>query len=96
MQWLVSEIAELGGEATLWEARLEEGDRRALIQKFLDRADAAYTEILAELQREDANVDALAQRYEQVKNCDYFESSLGERAHKALQARIDRDARAEL
>lgn len=44
-EWLASEIVLLGGEATLWEARLEEGDRRGLIQQFLDRADAAYAEL---------------------------------------------------
>jgi hypothetical protein len=95
-QWLASEIAQHGGEATIWEARLEVGDRRALIQQFLDRSTNAYLEILGDLEKQDADLDALQQRFEQVKNHDYFQSHLATRAAQALQAMRDRAERAEL
>ena len=96
LQVLVAEIAELGGEATLWESRLREGDRRALIQKFVDAADAAYQDILTELEKVDANLEALGHRYDQIKSIDYFDASLGPQVQARLQSLADRALRAEL
>jgi hypothetical protein len=96
LQVLVAEIAELGGEATLWESRLREGDRRALIQKFVAAADASYRDLLSELEKAEANLEALGHRYEQIRNTDYFDSSLGQEVQARLHSLADRAARAEL
>jgi hypothetical protein len=84
LQWLVAEIAESGGAATVWRSQVEVGEDEALVGQFRERADAAYAEILAELRREDSDLTALARRYQQVKVLDYFHASLGESVRAAL------------
>jgi hypothetical protein len=86
LQWLVSEITEVGGEATVWRSEVDVGDDAPLVAQFRERADAAYGEILNELRRADSDVAQLARRYQQVKAVDYFHSSLGEQVRAALLA----------
>ena len=84
-QWLAAEIAEQGGEATLWEAQLTlAGQDEALLQQFLAHVDAAYGALLADLHAEDADLAALSRRYQQVQTQDYFHSELGQRVRDAL------------
>jgi hypothetical protein len=86
LQWLVSEIRESGGEATVWRSQVEVGEDAPLVAQFRERADSAYAEILAELHREDSDMAALARRYQQVRALDYFHASLGEQVRAALLA----------
>jgi hypothetical protein len=84
-QWLAVEITELGGEALLWESRLLlDGQQDALAHQFLAKVDAAYEEILAELERGNADLVGLSRRYQQVRAQDYFHSDLG----KHVRARL--------
>src|SRR2546421_12396735 len=77
-QWLTVEISELGGEAYLWESHLLlSGQADALIQQFQARVDAAYQEILHELEQEDADPVALSRKYQKGQAEDYFHSALG-------------------
>ncbi len=77
-QWLAVEIGELGGEAYLWESSLLlNGQAEALQQQFQARVDAAYQEILGELEQNEADLVALSRRYQQVRAQDYFHSALG-------------------
>ena len=86
-QWLAVEIGELGGEAYLWEScLLLNGQAEALVQQFQARADAAYQEILDELEREEADLVALSRRYQQVRAQDYFHSELGIQARERLMS----------
>jgi hypothetical protein len=87
LQWLAAEIAQSGGEATVWEARMVEGERRALIAQFLQQVDAAYEEILADLEHPNPDLESLAERFRQVEEQDYFQSDLAERVRQALAAR---------
>src|SRR5215470_2430140 len=74
-QWLTVEIGELGGEAYLWESHLLlNGQAEALVQQFQARVEAAYQEILGELERDEADLVALSRRYQQVRAQDYFHS----------------------
>src|SRR5207244_5379259 len=74
MQWLTVEITELGGEAMLWEAQLMlNGQDEALVQQFLAKVETSYREILAELEREDADLVALSRKYQQVQAQDYLD-----------------------
>jgi hypothetical protein len=86
LQWLVSEIVESGGEATVWRSEIETGDDTPLVAQFRERVDSAYAAILAELGCEDCDVALLARRYQQVKAVDYFHSGLGEQVRDALLA----------
>ena len=84
-QWLTVEIAELGGDAMLWESHMVlAGQEEALIQRFLAQVDSAYREILAELEKEDADLVALSRKYQQVQAQDYFHSELGKQVRAAL------------
>ena len=86
LQWLAAEIVELGGESLLWEAHLVLGQEEALVRQFLAQVEPAYQEILRELEREHADLAALSRRYQQVRAQDYFQSELGERVRRALEA----------
>ncbi len=84
-QWLTVEIGELGGEAYLWESYLLlNGQAEALVQQFQARVDAAYQEILGEVEQEDADLVVLSRRYQQVRAQDYFHSALGRHVRERL------------
>ena len=86
-QWLAVEIGELEGEAYLWESRLFlNGQAEALVQQFQARVDAAYQEILGEVEREDADLVALSRKYQQVRAQDYFHSELGRHVRERLMS----------
>ena len=84
LQWLASEIIESGGEATVWRSEVEVGEDRHLVEEFAGRANAAYAEILTDLERDGVDPAALARRYLQVKAQDYFQATLGETVREAL------------
>lgn len=77
LQWLAAEIAELGGQARLWEAALllELGDE-SLRRRFEAAVTAECRAILAALRRRRRDLPALARRFQQVVARDYFASEL--------------------
>jgi Protein ChrB, N-terminal len=86
-QWLAVEIGELEGEAYLWESRLLlNGQADALVQQFQARTDAAYREILNELEQDEADLVALSRKYQQVRAQDYFHSELGIHVRERLMS----------
>ncbi len=86
-QWLAAEIAELEGEALVWEARLGvAGQDEALVRQFLAQVEPAYVAILADLEQDDPDLTTLSRRYQQVQAQDYFHTELGERVRAALLA----------
>ena len=77
-QWLAVEIGELGGEAYLWESRLLlNGQAEELVRQFQTRVEAAYQEILDELEQENVDLVALSRKYQQIRAQDYFHSTMG-------------------
>jgi hypothetical protein len=60
------------------------GQAEALMQQFQARVNAAYQEILDELEQEDADLVALSRRYQQVRAQDYFHSALGTHVRERL------------
>jgi hypothetical protein len=86
LQWLVTEVRDMkGGEASLWESRpIFTGQDDNLIQQFTEQVDSNYRAILAELEAPDADLEALAKRYQQTTRQDYFQSSLGEQVRTTL------------
>jgi len=84
-QWLAVEIGELEGEAYLWETHmLLHGQADMLVQQFQARVDAAYQEILDELEQEEADLVALSRKYQQVRAQDYFHAELGRKVRERL------------
>ena len=86
-QWLAVEIGELEGEAYLWESHLLlNGQAEALAQQFQARVDAAYQEILGEVEQDEADLVALSRKYQQVRAQDYFHSELGVQVRERLMS----------
>ena len=87
LQWLATEISELGGEARIWSATLllEFGDE-PLRNQFLARVEADYKAILKELRGKRRYLSALARRFQQALAQDYFSSPLGPTVRKRLIA----------
>ena len=85
-RWLASEINELGGETTLWEAGLLDGDEERLVYEFSAPIEAAYGEILAALKKRKPDLSALGRRYQQALAQDYFHCKLGHKVRAALLA----------
>jgi hypothetical protein len=87
VQWLATEIEEMEGSALVWEATLRlESQDRALVDRFVAQAEAAYRDILAGLQHPDADRAALSKQYQQVQAQDYFHVALGAVVREALAA----------
>jgi hypothetical protein len=89
LQWLAAEIKDIeGGIATLWEAQeVFTGQDIPLVEQFTQQTDAVYSEILAQLSEDNADLAALSKHYQQAKKQDYFHSELGERARELLLQR---------
>ena len=88
-QWLAVEIGELEGEAYLWESHLllnGQGQADVLMHQFQARVDAAYQEILNELEQDDADLVALSRKYQQVRAQDYFHSEVGVQVRERLMS----------
>jgi hypothetical protein len=84
-QWLAAEIVELGGEALVWESQLAPGSSEAaLVQLFVEPLETAYAALLKELRQKDPDYGQLSQHYQQLKQKDYFQSSLGRQVRAAL------------
>lgn len=86
-QWLLAEIGELGGEATLWRSELAfESQEAQLVSQFEAEAETIYREILQSLKRKQPDLTALGRRYQQAQTKDYFKSKLGRQVREALLA----------
>src|SRR6185369_7500218 len=49
LQWLATEIQDMEGEATLWEAQqVFTGQESLLVQQFTEQVDAVYRDVLAQ------------------------------------------------
>jgi hypothetical protein len=86
LQWLATEIKDIeGGDAMLWEAQqVFTGQEDTLVQQFNEQVEGIYGTILANLDKDDADLAALSRQYQQAKLQDYFHSALGEQIREAL------------
>lgn len=88
MRWLVAEIVELKGEATLWESRLDSVQQHdELVQQFSVQLDADYQLLFDALTDPASDVNDVARRYQQIKVREYFQSSVGEQVRLRLLTR---------
>lgn len=88
LQWLLMEIKERGGEASLWETRLVIGlEEESIIQEFLKIVNEDYTKILEKVKEEDPNLTVLTKQYQQIQRKDYFHSELGKRVFEEIKMR---------
>lgn len=88
LQWLATEIIEMGGEATLWKADSILGTPdEMLIQKFIDQVDQSYMELIERLEQGEADLESLSRQYQQILLKDYFKSEIGRELREALLSR---------
>jgi hypothetical protein len=93
-QWLAAEIHEMEGSAMVWVAQLVlDGQDETLTAQFLAQVDAAYREILTDLDQPAPEVVALTRRYQQTSQIDYLHSSLGPQVRDRLAAAREQRAR---
>ena len=86
-QWLATEIAELGGEATLFEAdQLYATDVGSLRRHFVDAIEVEYRQIQMALRKKDRDLADLSRRYQNALARDYFDSDLGRQTREKLLA----------
>ncbi len=84
-QWLAAEIVEMSGSAWVWTAEpLQPGQHEALARQFSEQADAAFRAILAEVKKGKRDLPALAQKFQQTTQTDYFGSAVGQQVRAAL------------
>ena len=95
-EWLVREIAELGGEATICEGSFLEPETGArLIAAQRAERSQEYGEIAASAQRESGDVDRLKRRLALVTGVDHFEAQGRADAEAAIMALEQRKAGAD-
>lgn len=89
LQWLATEIKDMeGGEAMLWEAhQVFTGQDADLVRQFNEQVDGVYSDILRQLEQEDADMLVLSKQYQQALLQDYFQSPVGEQVRAALLKR---------
>jgi len=89
-QWLSAEIIELGGQSAIFVSEVAaESQHGELVRTFSARTDETYKQLLVQLRRKNADLAALARRYQQAATQDYFHSSLGDKVRRALLAKGD-------
>lgn len=87
LQWLASDVRDLGGEALVWQGEpCLDGHDDTLVQRFLAQVNDVYAQILTGLQRPEPELTMLSRRYQQARLQDYFHSPLGERVRETLVA----------
>lgn len=87
LQWLVTEIRELNGEATLWEAQaVSATDADQLRLQFVEAVEDEYREIIAALKTRDHDLDMLSKRFQVAQSKDFFTSSIGPKTREKLLA----------
>jgi len=87
LQWLASEVRDRGGTALVWESVSIMADQDThLTALFLGQVEPGYHEVLTALAQPEADLAALARRYQQLVAHDYCHSPLGEQVRAALLA----------
>ena len=83
VQWLTSEIQEMGGEAYSWRASAILGtDNEALIHQFNEQVDSVYSDLLKKLEKSRVDLQEISKQYQQAAAQDFFHSKLGLRVRE--------------
>jgi DNA-binding transcriptional regulator PaaX len=86
-QWIASEITEMAGEVSVFEADATIDSMEApLVDRFEAPVKQAYQEILVALKRRKPDLAALSKRYLQTKQKDFFQCSLEKKVRTNLLA----------
>ncbi len=84
-RWLVTEIQEMNGEASLWRSNLVLGMPESdLIERFKEQVDREYAALLKKLDARNADAAEISRLYQQVAKEDHFQSKLGREVRERL------------
>lgn len=87
LQWLVTEIQDMKGDALLWRSNLVLGMQEdAFVDKFVGQVNREYAALMKKLERKNPNLSELSQQYQQISAEDYFNSELGQQVREKLMA----------
>lgn len=88
VQWLTTEIQEMGGEAYSWRANTILGsDDESIAGQFTAQVDAVYSDLLKKLEKPRADVEEIARQYRQAASQDFFHSKLGQQVREKLTSK---------
>lgn len=92
-QWLVVDIKDLGGEAIMWDAKIEFGvTDEDLIERFNEQINEEYQTLLKRLLEQDRDLVDIAKKYRRIKLIDYFNSPLERKVREQIkQQRSEQD-----
>jgi len=87
-QWLAAEVEEMGGEAYYWRATsiLAESDE-IIVKKFNKQVDDVYSKLLKMIDKPNADLQEISQRYQQAAGQDFFNSNLGKKLREKLTSK---------
>src|SRR5262245_5381245 len=87
-QWLTADIHEMGGDAYYWKASAvsEEADE-SLVDQFNSQVEAIYSKLLKQLNKPKADLQEIAQQYQQATSQDFFHSKLGLQVREKLTSK---------
>lgn len=84
-QWLATEITEMKGEVTVWEAEsVLIGQEQSLIEQFQTQVNEEYASILDNLDDDEADLITESRKYQHALQKDYFQSELGRNVREKL------------
>ena len=85
LQWLVTEIQEMKGNAYLWRSSLVLGEsEESLAGQFMEQVNSSYKELMKKIGKKNLNLSELSREYQQITDRDYFKSELGAQVRKKL------------
>jgi hypothetical protein len=90
LEWIAAELRELGGEASIWDARtLTSEQERELKDHFIEQVNTQYRKIIQEspLAGDGTHLRQLWMKYNIVKSQDYLRSPLAAEARAACESR---------
>lgn len=88
IQWLATEIQEMGGNAYYWRAKTILGEHEESIrQQFNEQVDAVYSDLLKRLEKSRADLQEIAKQYQRAASQDFFHSKLGLRVREKLTSK---------
>jgi hypothetical protein len=88
IQWLTTEIEERGGSAYYWSANTILGEQeQSIIQQFNEQVDAVYSDLLKRMKSPGADLQEIAQKYQETAAKDFFHSRLGVSVREKLTSK---------
>jgi len=88
VQWLATEIQEMGGNAYYWKANtLLNEHEQSIVQQFNEQVDTLYSDLLKRLEKSKADLQEISRQYQEALSKDFFHSELGVRVREKLTSR---------